>query len=254
MFHLSQTHLNLLQTCPPKFQQSYLEQASSLPNLETESKQTWGSRFHLLMQQRELGLPIAPLLKEDAELESSLNALIQAAPELLLHNNPYQTREAEHSRTISYGNYLLTVIYDLLVAAKNQAKIIDWKTYLKPPKKQKLANNWQTRLYLYVLAETSEYLPEQISMTYWFVKLPQKPQSLTFSYSQQQHQKNEADLNLLLSNLDIWLSNYPHTDFPHRRDCQTNCYYYPEFLDSDQADQAEFDLLQEINSIEEISI
>ena len=254
MFHLSQSHLNLLQTCPPKFQQSYLTQANFLPNLANESRQTWGSRFHLLMQQRELGLPIDSLLEEDPELESSLKALIQAAPELLLHDNSHQTREAEHSRTMSYGNYLLTVIYDLLVAEKEQAKIIDWKTYLKPEKKHKLADNWQTRLYLYVLAETSDYLPEQISMTYWFVKLPQKPQSLTFYYSQQEHQKNEADLNSLLTNLDSWLNNYSGRDFPHRHDCQANCCYRHEFFDLNNTDDAESNTLQTIVDIPEISI
>ncbi|VEP13265.1 conserved hypothetical protein [Hyella patelloides LEGE 07179] len=229
MLRLSQGHLNLLETCPPKFQQSYLTLASSLPNPETEERQTWGSRFHLLMQQRELGLSITSLLEEDTELDRSLKALVQAAPELLT-NNSQQKREAEHSRTLSFGNYLLTVIYDLLIAEEEQAKIIDWKTYLKPEKRAKLARNWQTRLYLYVLAETSDYSPEQISMTYWFVKLPKKTQSHTFSYSQEQHQKTEQDLTELLTNLDNWLSSKDRHSFPHRNNCESNCPYYQELL------------------------
>ena len=201
MLRLSQGHLNLLEICPPKFERLFLRQANSLPNPEIEDKQVWGSRFHLLMQQRELGLPIASLLKEETELNRSLKALIQAAPELFI-NDLSHVREAEHSRTLSFGNYLLTVIYDLLIAEENQAKIIDWKTYLQPQNKNKLARNWQTRLYLYVLAETSEYLPEQISMTYWFVKLPKKPKSHTFTYDRKKHQKTKQDLQGLLTNLD----------------------------------------------------
>jgi hypothetical protein len=49
----------------------------------------------------------------------------------------------------------------------------------------KLAKNWQTRLYLYVLAETSAYPPDSLSMTYWFVQLPRSPEQITFNYNQQ---------------------------------------------------------------------
>ena len=227
LIRLSQGQLNLLEICPPKFQQIYLNKLGSLPNPETEDKQTWGSRFHLLMQQRELGLPIEPLLQKDQELERSLQALLQAAPNILDRSNN-QWREAEHSRTLNFGNYLLTVIYDLLVADDHKAQIIDWKTYLKPPNKSNLARNWQTRLYLYTLVETSEYLPEQISMTYWFVKLPNKPESHFFTYDSQQHQQTEEDLHNLLTNLDFWLEEA--RDFPHHPHCEYKCPYYQELL------------------------
>ena len=227
LIRLSQGQLNLLEICPPKFQQIYLNQLSSLPNPETEDKQAWGSRFHLLMQQRELGLPIESLLQKDYELDRSLQALLQAAPNIL-ELNDNQWREAEHTRTVNFGNYLLTVIYDLLVADDHQAQIIDWKTYLKPQNKNKLARNWQTRLYLYTLVETSQYLPEQVSMTYWFVKLPNKPESQTFSYDSQQHQQTTEDLNNLLTNLNSWLDEA--RDFPHPPHCEARCPYVEELL------------------------
>ncbi|ELS03805.1 hypothetical protein Xen7305DRAFT_00035290 [Xenococcus sp. PCC 7305] len=227
LIRLSQGQLNLLETCPPKFQQIYLNQLSSLPNPETEDKQTWGSRFHLLMQQRELGLPIDSLLAKDQELAQSFQALLQAAPHIL-DQTAHQWREAEHSRTINFSNYLLTVIYDLLVADAHQAQIIDWKTYLKPQRKDKLAQNWQTRLYLYTLVETSQYLPEEISMTYWFVKLPTKPESHVFTYNTQQHQQTREDLHHLLHNLDIWLEE--SIDFVHNPDCEDQCPYSQELL------------------------
>ena len=271
MLRLSQGHLNLLKTCPPKFKQSFLSQTSSLPKPETEDKQTWGSLFHLLMQQRELGLPIESLLQANTELDRSLKALIQAAPELLgsddtIHRN--QKRAAEHSRTMSFGNYLLTVVYDLLIAEEDRAKIIDWKTYLQPIKKgdlAKLADNWQTRLYLYVLAETSDYSPEQISMTYWFVKLPKKPQSQTFKYSDRLHKQNERDLTQLLNNLDRWLQNSdgnfatqaPQASFPHHDNCQLNCPYARELLENHTLENTEIDFIGDRsilqNQIENIS-
>ena len=231
LIRLSQGQLNLLETCPPKFQQIYLNKLSSLPNPETEEKQTWGSQFHLLMQQRELGLPIEPLLAKDQELDQSFQALLQAAPQILDQTNN-QWREAEHSRTINFGNYLLTVIYDLLIADDTQAQIIDWKTYLKPQKKDKLAHNWQTRLYLYTLVETSEYLPKQVSMNYWFVKLPNKPESQVFNYNNLQHQQTKKDLHNLLNKLDIYLDE--SQDFAHHSDCEAKCPYHKELLDQEE--------------------
>jgi hypothetical protein len=248
MLRLSQGHLNLLETCPPKFRQSYLNQKSSLPKPESEDKQLWGSRFHLLMQQRELGLPIELLLQEDLELDRSLKALIQAAPELL-NNNDKQKRSAEHSLTLSFGNYLLTVVYDLLIAEELQAQIIDWKTYLKPQKRNQLARNWQTRLYLYILAKTTDYLPEQISMTYWFVRLPNKLQSQTFTYNEQLHRQTEADLAKLLAQLDLWLENNDDYSFSHHHNCEAICPYAQELLVSDLSNQ-----INDVDDISEISL
>ncbi|ACK64387.1 conserved hypothetical protein [Rippkaea orientalis PCC 8801] len=227
LIRLSQSHLNLLETCPPQFQRLYLEQLGTPISPEQQDKLTWGSQFHRLMQQRELGLSIDYLLEEDEQLKSSLQALVNTVP--YLNNISLSNwKEAEHCRTLELEGYLLTVIYDLLIAEPNKAEILDWKTYLQPEKPQKLATHWQTRLYLYILAETSDYLPEEISLTYWFVKLPTQPQSLTFSYDSQQHQKNHQDLIHLLNQLQNWLENYwqKGIDFPHLANCQTTCPYY----------------------------
>ena len=219
------------------------------------------------MQQRELGLPIESLLAADRELESSITALLKAAPDVLSNNND-NWREAEHCRTYGMGDFLLTVIYDLLIAGTETAKIFDWKTYRKAQSKYKLENNWQTRLYLYILAETSPYSPEQISMTYWFVKSA-NPQSLTFTYSDAQHAKTKKDLTNLLNNLERWLAAEPlqNATFPHRPNCESNCPFYQSFKaialshsrpiasnTQNSADCPDPDWLTSIADIEEISI
>lgn len=225
---LSQGQLNLLESCPPQFQRIYLEQLATPISPEQQEKLTWGSQFHHLMQQRELGLSIDLLLNADEELALAIKALKQKAPELWSSSPDINLKEAEHCRTLEFKGYLLTVVYDLLILNSQQAIIIDWKTYLQPTDKYKLEKNWQTRLYLYVLAETSKYLPKQISLTYWFVKLPHEPQNLTFSYNQTKHKKTERDLAKLLSNLDQWLESYYNTGepFPHQENCETHCEYY----------------------------
>ncbi len=261
LIRLSQGHLNLLECCPPKFQQVYLDCLSPLPFPEQQESSQWGSRFHLLMQQRELALPIEPLLQADVELDRSLTALTQAAPDILV-KDAHTWREAEHCRTLNVGDFLLTVIYDLLIAQTSRARIFDWKTYRQPQHKKKLASNWQTRLYLYLLVETTDYAPEQITMTYWFVK-PAKPQSVTFTYSKLKHQKTKQDLASLLNNLEHWLEAYRQKQiaFPHSPNCQTKCPYY-QYLGIDEhnlnvaknRDRSQEDLLTSIAEIEEISI
>lgn len=227
LLRLSQGQLNLLERCPRQFQHTYLEQLHSPSDPEHQERQTLGSRFHLLMQQQEIGLPIDTFLQADPLLQSWMSAFANAAPEILTPAPDSQTyRESEHYRTLQIQDYLFTVVYDLLIADNQQAQILDWKTYPKPPTKRKLEQNWQTRLYMYVLAETSVYLPENISMTYWFVQSEGKPQSIKFSYNTVQHQQTAKKLNKLLSQLTKWLERYHQgEEFPQVSEGSKACEY-----------------------------
>lgn len=220
---LSQGQLNLLERCPRLFQHTYLDKLGSPTSLEQQERQTSGSRFHLLIQQRELGLPIESLLQEDTQLQSWMTALEGAAPEILTPSNSQIFRESEHCRTLKLQDYLLTVVYDLLIADERSAQILDWKTYPKPQNRRWLEQNWQTLLYLYVLVETSDYLPEQISMTYWFVQSPQEPQSLKFTYNTTQHQQTKDKLNRLLNYLSDWLQRYQVGQLPQIGEGSDRC-------------------------------
>lgn len=263
---LSQGHLNLLTACPRKFQHSYLEQLTSPTDPKQEERLTLGSRFHLLMQQQEMGLPIYEMLQADPQLHRWMSAFADAAPEILT-NNEQDFRESEHYRTLQINNYLITVIYDLLIANSQQAQILDWKTYTQKPQKSDLAKNWQTRLYLYVLAETGDYLPENISMTYWFVQTKDKPQSVKFTYDGAKHRKTKQDLDQLLDNLTLWLEqyqqgvNFPQT--PEYRNACISCQYNmrcdgktPAFSDGQHTSTAEISTqtLPKLENIQEISL
>ncbi len=210
---LSQGQLNLLETCPRKFQHIYFDQLGTPVSPEQQERLTWGSRFHLLMQQRELGLPVESLVEEDTQLQHWVTALVNAASDVLTPD-PQTFRDSEHCRTLNFQGYLLTVIYDLLIEDDKSGQILDWKTYPQPKNRQWLAKDWQTRLYLYVLAETSDYAAEQISMTYWFVKSQPRPQSLKFTYSAAQHEKTRQDLTKLLNKLTGWLQRYQEDGIP----------------------------------------
>jgi CRISPR/Cas system-associated exonuclease Cas4 (RecB family) len=226
LVRLSQGQLNLLERCPRQFQHTYLQQLNSPLDPQYQEGQTLGSRFHRLMQQQTMGLPIESFLQEDTQLQSWMTAFADAAPEILTSANSETFRDSEHYRTLQVKNYLLTVIYDLLIADNLQAQIIDWKTSPKPPNKRYLEKNWQTRLYMYVLTETSEYPPENISMTYWFVQSEGKPQSIKFNYNTAAHEQTTKKLNQLLSKLTNCLERYQQgKEFPQVAEGNKACEY-----------------------------
>ncbi|MDJ0598349.1 MAG: PD-(D/E)XK nuclease family protein [Crocosphaera sp.] len=256
VIRLSQAQLNLLELCPPQFQRVYLEQLGSPIEPEVQESLLWGNQFHQLMQQHFLGLSIDSILEVDQDLKKIVEALLRAVSEQHNLNSDCWT-EAEHYRGLEKENYLLTAIYDLLIINENKAQILDWKTYLQPQNKKKLENNWQTKLYLYLLAETSNYLPEQISLTYWFVKIPHEPQCLTFEYSDKLHQEYTKELEFLLINLDEYLLNLNENNlnFPHNKNCENNCPYYNLFFSKiNNIENDNNNLLSIIDEIEEVSI
>lgn len=211
LMRLSQGQLNLLEQCPRRFQHVYLDQLSVPLPPEQQSRIEWGNRFHLGMQQRELGLSwFGP---PSDTLQQCIESFRSATPDLF-STALNQSRQSEQRRSLEFEGYLLTVVYDLVILEESQAQILDWKTYAKPKQAKWLQQNWQTRLYPLILKETSEYVPEQIVMTYWFVEpafvvgAVDQPSSLTFAYSEHQHEQNGQDLSQRLQQLTQWLQDY----------------------------------------------
>lgn len=230
-WHLSQSQLTLFQTCPPQFQRVYLEKYDSINNLTMEEKSKWGKQFHLLMQQYNLGLNINLIQNDDSELVNSVKSLICETADIW-QDTKIKLREAEYQLNYKLGKYLFSVIYDLLVLYEDKAIIFDWKTFFDQEKERKIKENWQTKLYLYILAENFNYYPEQISFIYWFVKLPNKPKSLIINYNKQKHLQTEKELKSLLLQLETYYQDYTENkiDFPHHHQCH-KCFYRQNFTD-----------------------
>jgi hypothetical protein len=219
---LSQSNLKLLAICPRKFQHLYLDQYAVPVGLEQGARMAEGSQFHLLMQQQALGLPIAPLLEGNPALKTWFNAFQQSRSQILCLGSDEQIlwQQSEHLRTIGRQGHVLTVVYDWVMLGATQGQILDWKTYPKPrwsttdhgSSAAKLEVDWQTLLYLYVLAETTTVVPEQLAMTYWFFQAkagePEAVQSLRVNYSRQRHNQTQQELDALLGRLTQWLEAY----------------------------------------------
>ncbi len=266
---LSQGQLNMLQTCPRKFQYTYLEHLSSPVTPNQREKMAWGSRFHLLMQQRELGLPVEVLLQADEQMQRCYTGLLEAAPDLFEPESlgQQQFRAAEHRRIMNFQGYLFTVIYDLIIADDTCAQILDWKTYPLPKKDRTLEENWQTRLYPFVLAETSDYAPEDITMTYWFVQSAEtgndrqsKCESWTLQYNRLKHQQTAQHLTHLLNQLNSWTADYEsRKPFPQVAVTEGICYACPFLTRCQRGGNSGFrvhegDRLPAFSDIEEVAL
>ena len=252
---LSQGHLNCLAACPRKFQHLYLDRLG-LPQVEApQAQQLLGRQFHQLMQQRILGLEIGPLVQTDPHLERWLNAFEHWPPPMIGGD-----RESEHQRTLLQQGSVLVAVYDLLIQGEQQAQILDWKTYGRPRDLEALRQNWQTRLYLYLLAETSAYPPEQIVMTYWFAEgNPDRPAAdrfLTIPYDQACHQQTQQDLTHLLDQLNQWfMDNERGQDFPQVPLTAGQCYSTQmrcDFVGHCQRQQSQAAVLEAVAALGEI--
>ncbi|WP_434687191.1 PD-(D/E)XK nuclease family protein [Pseudanabaena minima] len=254
---ISQGHLNIWEICQRKYQYSFLEELS-LPEADLQSKENLllGSNFHLLMQQKELGLDVAVLATSDPKLQLWLSAFDQKPPEMIAGD-----RLCEHRRTLGMpiemslhhsqnsvhgqGYFVLTAIYDFLILGDLQAQILDWKTHQVAIAAEKLKSNWQTRLYLYLLAKTTNYSPEQLSMTYWFANTAE---SVIISYSQDDYISTEIKLKQILAEINQAI-DYPKLPL-HSSECN-----YCEFRDRcDRGDMLTNSASSNIADIPEVTI
>ena len=254
---ISQGHLNIWEICRRRYQYSFLEELS-LPEADLQRKKNLllGSNFHLLMQQKELGLDVSSLASSDPKLQSWLAAFEHQPPAMIDGDRLCEHRRTlempieislHHSENSDHGQacFVLTAIYDFLILGDRQAQILDWKTHQVAIASEKLKTNWQTRLYLYLLAKTTSYVPEQLSMTYWFANTAE---SVIIDYSQVEHDQTEKKLQQILKAISQ-AQDYPKLviDSP---DCK-----YCEFRDRcDRGDMLTSTIPSNIFDIPEVTV
>lgn len=212
---LSRGRLESFLTCQRQFQLRYREQVAwpdaPLPD-EVATAVIHGHQFHQLIERHLLDLPTDT---SDPVLKRWWAQFVQHPPKL-----PEGKRLVEASLTIpilddqpTKRSYLLNGRFDLIIVGEQAdgtpfAHIFDWKTS-KPREAAELRRDWQTRLYLALVAEGGKALlpdrnqsipPENIYFTYWFVHAPDAPQ--TIGYSASQHADNWRDLQAIAQQID----------------------------------------------------
>ncbi len=265
---ISQGHLDIWKTCQRKYRYKYLEELS-LAELQGQSNLVLGSQFHLLMQQRELGLDVTALASGDEHLQSWLANFSSQPPKMIdgdrlcehrrtsvveiLETSPDSDQPSaiktwqdhNHDRDRHQGYFVLTAIYDLLILGDRQAQILDWKTHQRAINFKTLKQNWQTRLYLYLLAATTNYAPNQLSMTYWFANTGE---SVVIAYTQKDYEQTARQLRQILTEMN------QAQDYPKIPDHSPACRYceFQDRCDRGTALERHLEALNKVANIESI--
>ncbi len=213
MFVFDQSKLQDFADCPRRFYLKYIRQLrypapESAPLREFEQQMERGSRFHHLVHQHLIGIPADVL--EDTIPDGTIgtwwdNYLAYGLADLPPNRSP------EITLTAPLAGKRLVAKYDLLALNSDRAVIVDWKTALHRPKRERLEQRLQTIVYRYVLAKAKTLAPEAITMIYWFAEFPQQPE--VFAYSANQFHRDEAYLNKLAADiLSRGEADFPLTD------------------------------------------
>jgi CRISPR/Cas system-associated exonuclease Cas4 (RecB family) len=190
---ISQQHLQLWTTCRRKFCHTFLDEINLPVAHELVEKLTLGKQFHLLVQQHQLDMDVSQMYTADSTLCQWFQSYLEHPPQMITGQ-----KFAEHKRSVRFNGTTLTAVYDLVILGNVSAQIIDWKTHQNPVPLPILAEQWQTKLYLFILRETTSYAPEQISMTYWFANALPNCKTVTIPYSASQHQAIARTLHNIL--------------------------------------------------------
>ena len=211
MFTLSRTKFAAFLACQRRFQLRYLRQLPwpDAPLSEQAALvQGRGQQFHQLLERHFLGLPMELNEIGDSTVRSWWLAFQNSNPISNLQS-PISThrRRPELTLTIPVGAGLLNGRFDLLITDDKKAHIFDWKTG-KPQPEHRLRHDWQTRLYLAMVAESGEALgrkfaPEDIAITYWYVSEPNAPR--TIGYDGRWHEQNWAEIQQLVAQIESQL-------------------------------------------------
>ena len=225
---LSRYKLSAFLACQRRFQLRYVDPLPwPAPPQATQVDEALahGEQFHRLLERHFLGWPT-----DAAALPDPLRSwwqTWQAQPPAI----PPGQSLPEFRLTVPIGQHLLLGRFDLLILGENSAHIYDWKTEQRPRRASALRHDLQTRLYLALVAEGANAIrphlppipPEQIHLTYWFVTDPLA--SVTFSYSQAEHERNWAELNGVVAQIETQMAiTEPWPLTPDLRECQYCAY------------------------------
>lgn len=211
-FEFSQSSLQDYVDCRRRFQLRYLQRVAwpaipAEPARENERHIQRGERFHRLAQQYLLGIPEAKLTRmaeadEDHHLRAWWDHFLEAIPPSL-----NGVRHVEVSLSALLEGHRLLAKYDLLLIQSDaQIVIYDWKTASHRPRRDRLSQRLQTRVYPYLLVKAGSVLnnrqpiaPDSVSMIYWFSDPQMEPE--TFKYSHARFKEDEQHLRSLVAEI-----------------------------------------------------
>jgi len=220
-FTFSQSSLQDYADCARRFQLRYIEQLKwpaieSDPVLENERRQIEGQQFHRMVQQYMIGLP-ADKLDRQATTENLIRwwENFKTAAEGGLADRNASNLHPEVTLSAPLGKHRVLAKYDLITVKNGVATILDWKTYHKRPKDERMLARPQTRVYRALLVMAGAHLnngqpfdAEQVEMQYWYADFP--AESARFTYNSKSYKSDRRWLENLVSEISAKQS-YPLT-------------------------------------------
>lgn len=214
LLHISRYKLDTFLRCQRRFQLRFVTELpwpSAPHDAQLEAVLERGKAFHRLLEQHFLGLPVVLPPDADDEMRGWWATFRQRPPAL-----PGGRRFPELALTVPVGEMVLFGRFDLLILGDDGAHLFDWKTERRPRSADTLRDDWQTRLYLAMLAEGAAALgralpPEQIALTYWFVRAPEH--AVTIRYDADWHRRNWAEISATIGRIARRLVA-PHAVWP----------------------------------------
>ncbi len=198
----TQTALRAYRECPYRFRLRYLEGVpwpAAPTDPAAERALDLGRRFHELARQHYLGLEVDEQARSAGPpLADWWQALRTRPPDLA----GYPERYPEVALSVPLGRFRLSARYDLLAIGEKGARIVDWKIGVLPLSPV-LAQDLQTQVYLYVLAEGNTVYrrgrllaPESLSLVYWNPR-----ETLLVGYDARTHAQTRAFLEGLVDEI-----------------------------------------------------
>jgi CRISPR/Cas system-associated exonuclease Cas4 (RecB family) len=192
-FQFSQNNLQDYIDCARRFQLLHLLH-QEWPALQTEfSKQSdrlieLGQNFHRLVFQFFSGVSMEMIS------EGTKNPGLEILWQNFLKSDVAQiieTIKAEFTLSVPFCGFRLTAKYDLIVfKAPSKIIIYDWKTSSKQPKRERMLQRMQSKIYPLVLSLSGYPLENPISannieMIYWYPHHPSSPISFVYTSKQE---------------------------------------------------------------------
>ena len=231
---LSRSNLSAFITCRRRFQLQTLERLA-WPDLALDLRQRatveQGQNFHRILERFFSGLAVDESEIPDQQLRDWWQRFEQRGPVL-----PEGRRLPEIRLTVPAGSHYLIGRFDLVIIenrdAVTHAHIFDWKTS-RPRSVSELQSDWQTRLYLAMIAQSGSALLEDgnrleaghVTLTYWYTNDPNTSRHI--NYSQSQHEQNWSEICAIIDEIDGCLQGdqWPLTaNWSHCRKCPYQAY------------------------------
>jgi hypothetical protein len=197
-FYYSQSSLAVYEKCPKMFEYVYIDGLSGeAPTPEFRQKTQMGIEFHLLAERYFNGMDDyfyveePKLLKWMAILEDEFSMDIDGKSEVEIKQNQNGIR--------------IMAKYDLIYVEDEKIKIVDFKTNEKEYEINKLEENIQTKVYMYILGENlSKVYPnmklEDISIEYFQLNFPKSKKII--KYNEKKHEKNKLFLENIIKKIE----------------------------------------------------